>query len=221
MSITLSSSADLPFAREWQFHSGRGVCHIFNSLVIPNDVRATRVGAGKPRELVFLDPTSTQGVFNRFRQSSAVKPSTRITFLGLDWPDAMVTDERGTFKRFAKNSIQASLARPSMGGAVNVSFSASPSSPVMAFFLPRGWTLTVKTTPDSHSRIGIIEWLSPRSHQGSEKTSKTPTIGSSLCSSVPSVVRLLSFLHLCALPCPLWLGCCPFSISLLLCALCG
>jgi hypothetical protein len=30
----------------------------------------------------------------------------------------MVTDERGTFKRLAKNSMQASLARPSTGGAV-------------------------------------------------------------------------------------------------------
>ena len=174
----------------------------------PSRARAVRTSRGT---LCFFNPISAQGVLNRFRNSSAVSPATRIIFLRPDWPDAMVTDERGTFKRSAKNSIQASLARPSMGGAVNVSFSASPSSPVMAFFLPRGWTLTVKTTPDSHSRIGIIEWLSPRSHQGSEKTSKTPTIGSSLCSSVPSVVKLLSVLHLCVPLCPLWLSCCSFS----------
>ena len=36
----------------------------------------------------------------------------------------MVTEERGTLKSFAKNSTQASLARPSTGGAVSPSFSA-------------------------------------------------------------------------------------------------
>ena len=58
-----------------------------------------------------------------------------MTLLRLLWPDAMVTEDRGTFKSFAKNSMQASLARPSTGGAVSESFSASPSSPVMAVFL--------------------------------------------------------------------------------------
>jgi hypothetical protein len=59
----------------------------------------------------------------------------------------MVTEDRGTFKSFAKNSMQASLARPSMGAEVKESFSASPCSPVMAFFLARGWTLTANVTP--------------------------------------------------------------------------
>jgi hypothetical protein len=50
----------------------------------------------------------------------------------------MVTEDRGTFKSFAKKSMQAWLARPSTGGEVIESFSASPSSPVMAFCLARG-----------------------------------------------------------------------------------
>src|SRR2546427_10846135 len=103
-------------------------------------------GEDKPRDLVFFSQ-STQGVLNRFRNSSAVSPATRITFLRLVWPDAMVTDERGTFKRFAKNSMQASLARPSTGGAIRESFRASPSSPEMAFFLAWGWILTAKLAP--------------------------------------------------------------------------
>jgi hypothetical protein len=49
----------------------------------------------------------------------------------------MVTEDRGTFKSFAKNSMQAWLARPSMGGAIRETFSASPSSPVMPFFFAR------------------------------------------------------------------------------------
>jgi len=63
----------------------------------------------------------------------------------------MVTEERGTFKSFAKNSTQASLARPSMGGAVRETLSASPSSPVIAFFLARGRILTAKVTPAGES----------------------------------------------------------------------
>jgi len=78
-----------------------------------------------------------------------------MTFWRLFWPEAMVTEERETFKRSAKNSMQAWLARPSTGGAVRESFNLSPTSPVIAFFLARGWTLTVKVTPDAASRIGI------------------------------------------------------------------
>jgi hypothetical protein len=41
------------------------------------------------------------------------------TILLLQWPDAMVTEECGTFKSLAKNSMQAwlgaGLARPSRG----------------------------------------------------------------------------------------------------------
>ena len=86
-------------------------------------------------------------ILRRFLTSSAESPETRIIFWRLVWPEAMVTEDRGSFKSFAKNSMQASLARPSTGGEVRVSLSASPSSPVMAFFLARGWTLTVKVTP--------------------------------------------------------------------------
>jgi hypothetical protein len=79
-----------------------------------------------------------------------------MTLFRLVSPDAMVTEERGTSKRFAKNSMQASLARPSTGGAVKASFSASPIVPVMAFFLARGCTFTAKATPAEVSRTGII-----------------------------------------------------------------
>jgi hypothetical protein len=49
----------------------------------------------------------------------------------------MVTEDRGTFKSFAKNSMQPSLALPLTGGAVRETLRASPSSPVMALFLAR------------------------------------------------------------------------------------
>jgi hypothetical protein len=61
-----------------------------------------------------------------------------MTLFRLLWPDAMVTELRGTFKSFAKNSTQASFARPSTGGAVNETFNASPTSPVIPFFFARG-----------------------------------------------------------------------------------
>src|SRR5579864_2133751 len=79
-----------------------------------------------------------------------------MTLFRLVSPDAMVMEERGTSKRFAKNSIQASFARPSTGGAVKANFIASPTSPIMAFLLARGWTLTAKLTPAAVSRIGIM-----------------------------------------------------------------
>jgi hypothetical protein len=42
--------------------------------------------------------------------------------------------------------MQASFARPSIGGAVSESLSASPISPVMALLLARAWTRTLKDT---------------------------------------------------------------------------
>jgi hypothetical protein len=61
----------------------------------------------------------------------------RITLLRLVWPEAMVTEERGTFKSLARNSMQAWLARPSMGGELREILSALLTSPVIAFFLAR------------------------------------------------------------------------------------
>src|SRR6266446_8356719 len=91
---------------------------------------------------------SRQGqISRRFLISSADSPATRITLFRLLWPAAIVTDERGTFKSFAKKSMQASLALPSTGGAVSESLSASPTCPVIAFFFARGCTLTAKVTP--------------------------------------------------------------------------
>jgi hypothetical protein len=63
---------------------------------------------------------SQKWLLNRFWSSSTDSPTTRITFLRLLRPDAMVMEERGSFKRFARNSMQASLARPSAGGAVTI-----------------------------------------------------------------------------------------------------
>jgi len=80
----------------------------------------------------------------------------RMTLFRLVWPEAMVTEERGTFKSFAKNSMQASLARPSTGGLVRETFNASRNSPVMAFFFARGWTLTAKVIVLSCSWIANI-----------------------------------------------------------------
>jgi hypothetical protein len=63
----------------------------------------------------------------------------------------MVTEERGTFKSFAKNSMQAALALPSIGGAVRETLSAPPSMPVIAFFWAQGWILTERVTPSGES----------------------------------------------------------------------
>jgi len=75
--------------------------------------------------------------------------------LRLFWPAAILTEERGTFKRFAKKSMQAWLAFPATGGAVSETFSAYPTSPVMALFLARGWTLMAKVAPAGVLWMGI------------------------------------------------------------------
>jgi hypothetical protein len=87
----------------------------------------------------------------------------------------MVTEDRGTFKSFAKNSMQASLARPSMGAEVIESLSAPPNSPVMAFFL----ALNRNVTPLLDSRMGITHF-SPR------RTPSRPAVG-----LPPAVLRVL------------------------------
>src|SRR5690242_13454622 len=123
---------------------------------------AARIPRGS-REYVERNSTSAAGLlwaqsasYRRCLTSSEDNPRTRMTLLRPVWPDAMVTEDRGTFKSFARNSMQASLARPSMGGVVSESFNASPTSPVMAFFLARGWTLTAKVEPWLLSLMGII-----------------------------------------------------------------
>jgi len=62
-------------------------------------------------------------------------------------------------QKFAKNSMQASLALPSAGGAVSATLRASPTCPVIAFFFARGWTLTAKLTPAGKFLITAIESL--------------------------------------------------------------
>src|SRR6202521_3774763 len=104
----------------------------------------------------------------RSRTCWAVRPKTRITLFRLVWPAAIVTEERGRFKSFAKNSMPAALALPSTGGAVRASFSASPTSPVMAFFFARGWTLTAKVAPLGDFLIATIERHYHRGHRGTQ-----------------------------------------------------
>src|ERR1700682_204849 len=104
----------------------------------------------------------------RSRTCWAVRPKTRITLFRLVWPAAIVTEERGRFKSFAKNSMQAALALPSTGGLVMASFSASPTSPVIAFFLARGWTLTAKVIPLDEFLIAIIERRYHGGHRGTQ-----------------------------------------------------
>jgi len=65
-------------------------------------------------------------------------------------------EDRGRFKSSARNAMQASLARPSMGGAMSEIFSASPNSPVIAFFFARGWMRTAKVTPEVLPRMAIM-----------------------------------------------------------------
>ncbi len=105
----------------------------------------------------WLLPEATDCFLESFASTCAADiPLTRITLFRLLSPAAIVTDECGTFKTSARNSMQAWLARPSTGGAVKASFSASPTSPVMAFFFARGCTFTWNVAPDEVSRMGIM-----------------------------------------------------------------
>ena len=67
-----------------------------------------------------------------------------MTFWRLAWPEAMVTEDRGTIKSFAKNSMQAWLARPSTGGEVRESLSASAEFAGYGIFLGAGMDLDCK-----------------------------------------------------------------------------
>ena len=96
-------------------------------------------------------------------------------------PDAMVTEERGTFKRFARNSMQAALALPSIGGAVKDSFIAPPSSPVMAFFRARGWSLIAKVTPAGPSSTESMQTDLPRRTQRTPRKPWKPSLRASPC----------------------------------------
>jgi hypothetical protein len=68
----------------------------------------------------------------------------------------MVIEERGNCKISAKNSMHASFARPSTGGAVKATLSASPNCPTTAFRRARGWTFTRKVTPAGVSCTAIM-----------------------------------------------------------------
>src|ERR1700687_4055626 len=111
-----------------------------NDKVAPVMVRDTVFArAGGEGKMPSLQPAGCRRyIAMRLRNSSAERLATRMTLFLLLWPEAMVTEDRGTFKSLAKNSMHASLARPSMGGEVRETLSATPTSPVMAFFFARG-----------------------------------------------------------------------------------
>ena len=76
--------------------------------------------------------------------SACASPSISISLVRLVAPVTMRTRERGTPASSAKKRTHSSLALPSTGGAARSSFQASPSRPVRAVRLARGWTFTVK-----------------------------------------------------------------------------
>src|SRR5437868_4098620 len=111
------------------------------------DVRS-RFGlpAGAARSSSFLLVIATSRYWDESRSQNclAVTPATRTTLSRLRSPEAILTEERRTFKDLAKNSTHASLAAPFTGGAVMASLSAPPTSPVIEFVFARGCTLTGK-----------------------------------------------------------------------------
>src|SRR6267143_885759 len=87
--------------------------------------------------------------------TSTESPETRITFPRLVWPEAMVTEQREEFDRGL-------MGAAFHGGEVKETLSASPSSPVIAFFLAPGWILTAGLTPTFDSWMGIASSFSTK-----------------------------------------------------------
>src|SRR5581483_6134743 len=95
----------------------------------------------------------------RFRISGAARLLTKTTLFRLLSPEMIVTADFGSLRSAAKNSTQAAFARPSTGGAVSATLSASPSSPTIAFLRARGWTLTANVTPELVSCIVTTSYM--------------------------------------------------------------
>jgi len=89
---------------------------------------------------------------SRRRTSRAEMPVIWMALFRLLGPETIVNEERGWPKSSARNSMQASLARPSAGGASTASLSASPVCPTIAIRRALGWTLTLRTIPCRFSR---------------------------------------------------------------------
>jgi hypothetical protein len=79
-----------------------------------------------------------------------------MTLFRLLCPETIVIEARGTFKSSVKKSTQASFARPSTGGAVKATLSASPNCPTTAFRLARGWSFNRNVTPAAVSLTAIM-----------------------------------------------------------------
>ena len=98
----------------------------------------------------------------RSRTLPTEMPAKQMTLFRLWWPETMLTDERGTSNTSARNRMQASLARLSTEGAVKAIFSASLSSPTIAFRLARGWTRIENVTPALVSFKAITSYYDKR-----------------------------------------------------------
>src|SRR6266404_7341799 len=93
------------------------------------------------------------------RKCLAVDPVIRITLFRLRWPEIIVIEDRGRSRRSARNSMQASFARPSTGAAVRAIFKASPNSPTTAFLRARGCTLIANVMLELVSWRAITSYM--------------------------------------------------------------
>ena len=96
---------------------------------------------------------------SRSLTSAAEIPTTRIILFRLVWPAAIITADRGTRRSSERKTTHAAFAFPSTGGAAKATFSASPTSPRIAFFFARGWTLIANVTPAAVSLIAITSYM--------------------------------------------------------------
>ena len=76
-----------------------------------------------------------------------VTPRTSILLVRLRSPLRILTADFGVFKSCARNSMSASLARPSTAGACRRILMAPPISPATSSLEARGCTRTAKTRP--------------------------------------------------------------------------
>lgn len=91
--------------------------------------------------------------------------------------------------------MQAWLARPSTGGAVSASLSASPASPVRAFLLARGWIFTAKAAPRDVSAMGITARTGQPTIQSTMESTLQSTLQSTMQSNWTPMGRLRSELE--------------------------
>ena len=92
-------------------------------------------------------------MLNRARTSSALSPVIRSTFDRFVCPETNDTLAFGNLSFSAKNAINASFARPSVGGVVSEIFSAPSCTPLIALRFAPGCARTESTQPSLESVI--------------------------------------------------------------------